>query len=62
MLPLQGIRVVEFGSMISVPYAATLLAEMGAEVIKVELAPKGDFSRGFGAFRALAGGERHRAR
>ena len=44
MLPLQGIRVVEFGSMISVPYAATLLAEMGAEVIKVER-PTGDESR-----------------
>src|SRR6202012_5652555 len=44
MLPLQGIRVVEFGSMISLPYAATLLAEMGAEVIKVER-PAGDESR-----------------
>ena len=44
MLPLEGIRVVEFGSMISVPYAATLLAEMGAEVIKVER-PAGDESR-----------------
>jgi crotonobetainyl-CoA:carnitine CoA-transferase CaiB-like acyl-CoA transferase len=44
MLPLEGIRVVEFGSMISVPYAATLLAEMGAEVIKVER-PTGDESR-----------------
>ena len=30
--------------MISVPYAATLLAEMGAEVIKVER-PTGDESR-----------------
>jgi crotonobetainyl-CoA:carnitine CoA-transferase CaiB-like acyl-CoA transferase len=44
MLPLEGIRVVEFGTMISVPYAATLLAEMGAEVIKVER-PAGDESR-----------------
>src|ERR1700750_1899723 len=44
MLPLQGFRVFEFGSMISVPYAATLLAEMGAEVIKVER-PTGDESR-----------------
>jgi crotonobetainyl-CoA:carnitine CoA-transferase CaiB-like acyl-CoA transferase len=44
MLPLEGIRVVEFGTMISVPYAATLLAEMGAEVIKVER-PTGDESR-----------------
>jgi crotonobetainyl-CoA:carnitine CoA-transferase CaiB-like acyl-CoA transferase len=44
MLPLEGIRIVEFGSMISVPYAAMLLGEMGAEVIKVER-PIGDESR-----------------
>jgi crotonobetainyl-CoA:carnitine CoA-transferase CaiB-like acyl-CoA transferase len=44
MLPLAGISVVEFGSMISVPYAAMILGEMGASVIKVER-PSGDESR-----------------
>jgi crotonobetainyl-CoA:carnitine CoA-transferase CaiB-like acyl-CoA transferase len=44
MQPLAGIRVVEFGSMVSVPFAAMTLGEMGAEVIKVER-PTGDESR-----------------
>jgi crotonobetainyl-CoA:carnitine CoA-transferase CaiB-like acyl-CoA transferase len=44
MQPLAGIQVVEFGSMISVPYAAMILGEMGADVIKVER-PTGDESR-----------------
>ncbi|MGR0318860.1 CaiB/BaiF CoA transferase family protein [Agromyces sp. ZXT2-3] len=39
--PLAGIRVVELGQYISGPYAAKLLADLGAEVVKVE-APDGD--------------------
>jgi crotonobetainyl-CoA:carnitine CoA-transferase CaiB-like acyl-CoA transferase len=39
--PLQGIRVIEVGQYIAGPYAAKLLADMGADVIKVE-APDGD--------------------
>ena len=35
-LPLEGIRVIDFGQGISAPYCAMLLAEMGAEVISVE--------------------------
>jgi crotonobetainyl-CoA:carnitine CoA-transferase CaiB-like acyl-CoA transferase len=38
---LSGIRVIEFGQYIAGPYAAMLLAEQGAEVIKVER-PDGD--------------------
>ena len=34
--PFAGIRVVEFGQFVSVPFCAQLLAEGGAEVIKVE--------------------------
>jgi crotonobetainyl-CoA:carnitine CoA-transferase CaiB-like acyl-CoA transferase len=34
--PLQGIRVLEFGSLIAGPFATRLLADFGAEVIKVE--------------------------
>ena len=37
---LQGVRVIELGSLIAGPYAAGLLAQFGAEVIKVE--PPGD--------------------
>jgi formyl-CoA transferase len=39
--PLAGVRVIELGQYISGPYAAKLLADLGAEVIKVE-APDGD--------------------
>ena len=34
--PFEGIRVVEFGQFVAVPFAAQLLAEGGAQVIKVE--------------------------
>ena len=42
--PFAGIRVVEFGQFIAVPFCSQLLAEGGAEVIKVE-APTGDPTR-----------------
>ncbi|AWN35270.1 CaiB/BaiF CoA transferase family protein [Methylobacterium radiodurans] len=38
--PLSGIRVLELGQLIAAPFAARLMAEFGAEVIKVE--PPGD--------------------
>ena len=44
MGPLDGVRVVEFTVGIHGPYAAMLLADMGAEVIKVE-PPDGDINR-----------------
>ncbi len=46
---MNGIRVLEFGSFITAPYAAMLLAEYGADVVKVER-PGGD------PFRAFRGG------
>lgn len=45
--PLDGTFVIEFGNLIAAPYAAMLLADMGARVVKVE-PPEGDISRGFG--------------
>ncbi len=34
--PLDGIRVIEVGTLISGPFAGRLLCDMGAEVIKIE--------------------------
>lgn len=41
-LPLEGVRVLELGSLIAGPYAASILAQFGAEVIKVEPPGTGD--------------------
>ena len=47
---LKGLRVVEHGTFITGPAAAMVLADMGAEVVKVELPGTGD------PFRAFKGG------
>ena len=44
---LDGIRVLELGNFISGPYAGQLLAQMGAEVIKIEKPDGGDPFRSF---------------
>lgn len=44
MLPLSGVKVVEFCQVLAGPFAGCLLADMGADVIKVE-APEGDLMR-----------------
>ncbi len=54
-LPLDGIRVVEFTHMVMGPTCGMILADLGAEVIKVE-PPGGDKTRklpglGMGFFR-----------
>src|SRR5437879_5292374 len=40
--PLEGIRVIEIGTLIAAPFAARMLAEFGAEVIKIEAPVDGD--------------------
>jgi crotonobetainyl-CoA:carnitine CoA-transferase CaiB-like acyl-CoA transferase len=40
--PLAGIRVLELGNLIAAPFAARLLAEFGADVVKVETPGTGD--------------------
>lgn len=45
LLPLAGIRVVEFVHMVMGPTCGLLLADLGAEVIKVEPVPEGDNTR-----------------
>jgi len=40
--PLAGVKVVEMGTLIAGPYCARLLAEFGAEVVKIETPGEGD--------------------
>ena len=47
--PLAGVQVVEFTNLIAGPYAGMMLADLGAEVTKVE-PPGGDLGRGFGPY------------
>jgi len=49
---LDGIRVLELGNFMAGPYAGTLLADMGADVVKVEPPDGGDHSRALGPFPA----------
>ena len=43
--PLEGIRVVEIAHYVAVPAAGALLADLGADVIKVEIPPRGEIYR-----------------
>ena len=48
--PLEGIRVIDLGRFVSAPFCGMLLADMGAEVIKVERPGKGEDARSIGPF------------
>jgi crotonobetainyl-CoA:carnitine CoA-transferase CaiB-like acyl-CoA transferase len=48
MLPLEGIRVIEVGQALAGPLAGVLLADMGADVIKIEKPDGGDDARIWG--------------
>lgn len=47
-LPLSGVRVLDLATFVAAPFAATILGEFGAEVIKVEHPNGGDPMRHFG--------------
>jgi crotonobetainyl-CoA:carnitine CoA-transferase CaiB-like acyl-CoA transferase len=57
--PLAGVRVIEVGTMLAGPYATMMLADLGAEVTKIE-PPDGDISRQVGEsyFASLNRGKR----
>ncbi len=45
MLPLEGVRVIEVGQALAAPLAGAIMADMGADVIKVEKPDGGDDAR-----------------
>jgi hypothetical protein len=47
-LPMSGVRVIDVGTFLAGPYAASILGEFGAEVLKVEHPIAGDPMRRFG--------------
>ncbi len=48
MKPLEGIRVVELARILAGPWCGQLLADLGAEVVKVERPGEGDDTRHWG--------------
>ena len=49
--PLAGIKVLDFSRILSGPYASMVLADLGAEVVKVEPIGSGDETRNFPPFK-----------
>lgn len=56
-LPLEGLRVLDFSQFLAGPYAALKLADMGADVVKVERIGTGDLSRHLYLTDTRIGGE-----
>jgi formyl-CoA transferase len=56
-LPLSGVKVVEFGTLIAGPFCTRILGEFGAEVVKVEAPGEGDPLRKWRKLYPTADGE-----
>ena len=50
-LPLAGLRVLDLSRALAGPFCAMILADLGADVIKIEPTPVGEMVRGWGPFK-----------
>ena len=48
--PLEGIKILDFSQVLAAPFCGMMLADMGAEAIKVERPGSGDISREYGPY------------
>ena len=58
---LAGLKVLDCGENVSAPYAAKLMADLGADVIKVEPPVTGDLARGRGPYPRGHEGDREQS-
>ncbi|MGV1768361.1 CaiB/BaiF CoA transferase family protein [Rhizobium rhizogenes] len=49
--PLAGVKVLDLSRVLAGPYCASLLADLGAETVKIEIPERGDDARAFGPFQ-----------
>ena len=57
--PLQGVRVLDFTQALAGPFCTQQLADLGAEVVKVEALDGGDLTRGSGPFHPTDTAHKH---
>ncbi|MFV0518536.1 MAG: CaiB/BaiF CoA transferase family protein [Aminipila sp.] len=48
--PLEGVKILDFSQVLSAPFCGMMLADMGAQVIKIERPGGGDISREYGPY------------
>ena len=48
--PLENLKVLDLSRVLAGPYCTMLLADMGADVLKIERPGTGDDTRGYGPF------------